>query len=59
MLTIILSIASVFAVMIIDATRSDYFDQLTLENLWISFLFLPIPVLSILYGIYQQKKGYN
>jgi len=58
-LTIILSIASVFAVMIIDAMRSDYFDQLTLENLWISFLFLPIPVFSILYGIYQQKKGYR
>ena len=58
-LTIILSIASVFAVVIIDSVRSDYFDQLTSQNLWISFLFLPIPVLSILYGIYQQKKGYR
>ncbi len=58
-LTIILSIASVFAVMIIDGIRSDYFDQLTSENLWISFLFLPVPILSVLYGIYQQKKGYR
>ncbi len=58
-LTIILSIASVFAVVIIDSVRSDYFEQLTSENLWISFLFLPVPILSVLYGIYQQKKGYR
>lgn len=58
-LLMILSIFSPIIAMTADAMRSDYFDQLISKNLWISFLFLPIPVLSILYGIYQQKKGYR
>lgn len=58
-LLIIMCIAAPFVGFAIDASMSDYFDQLISKNLWVSFLLLPIPVLSVVYGIYQQKKGYR
>ena len=37
----------------------DYFDQINCNNMVAFFVFTPIPLLSIIYGIYQNKKGYR
>ncbi|MBQ2875799.1 MAG: hypothetical protein IJE25_02175, partial [Clostridia bacterium] len=29
------------------------------ENMWIFFLFLPVPIASIVFGFYLKKKGYK
>ncbi len=34
-------------------------NQTMLENMWVFFLFLPIPIASIAFGFYLKKKGYK
>lgn len=34
-------------------------NQIMLENMWIFFLFLPVPIASIVFGFYLKKKGYK
>ena len=29
------------------------------ENMWVFFLFLPVPIASIVFGFYLKKKGYK
>ncbi len=31
----------------------------TTDNLWVCFLFLPIPIISIIFGFHLKKKGYK
>ncbi len=34
-------------------------NQAMTENMWVFFLFLPIPIASIVFGFYLKKKGYK
>jgi len=33
--------------------------QMITENMWVFYLFLPVPIMSIGYGFYLKKKGYK
>ena len=54
----VLSIASVFGAMITVATLSAI-NQMFTENMWLFFLFLPIPIASVVFGFFIKKKGYK
>lgn len=58
-LLFILSICSAWATMISIAIFSNVSQAMTSENMWIFFLFLPIPISSILFGFNLKKKGYK
>ena len=34
-------------------------NQAMIENTWVFFLFLPVPIASIVFGFYLKKKGYK
>lgn len=51
-----LSLISLPAAFIV-AKRMCGIDSLLIDNIWVSFLFLPIPVASLIYGIVLSKKG--
>ncbi len=56
---IVLSILSPLFGGVLTAYRNDYFDEITSANMWMLFLFLPLPILSIVYGIYLKKKKFR
>ncbi len=45
------------ALFVVNALSETY--HVMLENMWVFFLFLPIPIASILFGFYLKKKGYK
>lgn len=55
-LLIIVSILSPVFGFMLDGYKSDYFDDVTSANGWMLLLFVPIPLISVLYGIYLKKK---
>ena len=57
-LLVIFSIMTIWGAMMGVAIASAINRALT-ENMWIFFLFTPIPVASILFGFYLKKKGYK
>lgn len=57
-LLFVLSICTIWGALIGVAILSGINQAMT-ENMWIFFLFLPIPIASIVFGFYLKKKGYK
>ncbi len=43
----------------IESNHSDYFDNIVGANAWMLWLFIPIPLACVFYGMYLKKKGYK
>ena len=54
----VLSICTILGALIGVAILSGITQAMT-ENMWVFFLFLPIPIASIVFGFYLKKKGYK
>lgn len=54
----VLSICSIVGALVGVAVLSGI-NHATTENMWVFFLFTPIPVASIVFGFYLMKKGYK
>ena len=54
----VLSICTIWGALISVAILSEINQAMT-ENMWVFFLFLPIPIASIVFGFYLKKKGYK
>ena len=57
-LLFVLSICTILGALIGVAILSGI-NKATVENMWVFFLFLPIPIASIVFGFYLKKKGYK
>jgi len=57
-LLFVLSICTIWGALIGVAILSGINQAMT-ENMWVFFLFLPIPIASIVFGFYLTKKGYK
>ena len=57
-LLFVLSICTIWGALIGVAILSGINQAMT-ENMWIFFLFLPVPIASIVFGFYLKKKGYK
>ena len=57
-LLFVLSICTIWGALIGVAILSGINHAMT-ENMWIFFLFLPVPIASIVFGFYLKKKGYK
>ena len=57
-LLFVLSICTILGALISVAILSGINQAMT-ENMWIFFLFLPVPIASIVFGFYLKKKGYK
>ena len=57
-LLFVLSICTILGALIGVAILSGINQAMT-ENMWVFFLFLPIPIASIVFGFYLKKKGYK
>lgn len=57
-LLFVLSICTIWGALIGVAVLSGINQAMT-ENMWILFLFLPVPIASIVFGFYLKKKGYK
>ena len=55
----ILSICTIFGAMITVSVSFGINQAVVTENMWVFFLFLPIPIASIVFGFYLKKKGYK
>ncbi len=58
LLLFVLSICTIWGALIGVATLNGINQAMT-ENMWVFFLFLPIPIASIVFGFYLKKKGYK
>ena len=57
-LLFVLSICTIWgALMGVDILSG--INQAMTENMWVFFLFLPIPIASVVFGFYLKKKGYK
>ena len=54
----VLSICTIWGALIGVAILSGINQAMT-ENMWVFFLFLPVPIASIVFGFYLKKKGYK
>ena len=57
-LLFVLSICTILGALIGVAILSEINQAMT-ENMWVFFLFLPVPIASIVFGFYLKKKGYK
>lgn len=57
-LLFVLSICTIWGALLGVAILSGNNQTMT-ENMWVFFLFLPVPIASIVYGFYLKKKGYK
>lgn len=57
-LLFVLSICTILGALIVVAILSEINQAMT-ENMWVFFLFLPVPIASIVFGFYLKKKGYK
>ena len=57
-LLFVLSICTIWGALIGVSILSGINQAMT-ENMWIFFLFLPVPIASIVFGFYLKKKGYK
>ena len=57
-LLFVLSICTIWGALIAVAILSGINQAMT-ENMWVFFLFLPIPIASVVFGFYLKKKGYK
>ena len=53
-----LSLISVVAALCAVANITAYGSHTMTENMWVFFLFLPLPVSSVIFGYYLKKNGY-
>ena len=58
LLLFVLSICTIWGALIGVATLNGINQAMT-ENMWVFFVFLPIPIASIVFGFYLKKKGYK
>lgn len=58
-LLFVLSICTIWGALIGVAIFSEINLAMPVESMWILFLFLPIPIASIVFGFYLKGKGYN
>lgn len=58
-LLFVLSICTIWGALICVAILSEIYYAMMTESMWIFFLFLPIPIASIVFGFYLKKKGYK
>lgn len=56
-LLIVCSVASIFGAIICVGMASSSDPYSSTENMWLFFLFTPIPLASFIFGIYQNCKG--
>ena len=54
----VLSICTIWGALICVAILSGINQAMT-ENMWVFFLFLPVPIASIVFGFYLKRKGYK
>ena len=54
----VLSICTILGALIGVAILSGINQAMT-ENMWVFFLFLPVPIASVVFGFYLKKKGYK
>ena len=62
LISVVLFIASIFAVpaaMMSTALFSMDAPEEFINNIWIFFLFIPVPLASVIFGIVARKKGYK
>ena len=57
-LLFVLSICTIFGALLVVAILTGI-NQLMGKNMWVFFLFLPIPMASVGFGFYLKKKGYR
>lgn len=57
-LLFVLSICTIWGALIGVAILSNANQAMT-ENMWVFFLFLPVPIASVVFGFYLKKKGYK
>jgi len=57
-LLFVLSICTIWGALLGVAVLSEVNQAMT-ENMWVFFLFLPIPLASVVFGFYLKKKGYK
>ena len=57
-LLFVLSICTIWGALLFVAILSGTSQAMT-ENMWVFFLFLPVPIASIVFGFYLKKKGYK
>lgn len=57
-LLFVLSICTIWGALIAVAALSSI-NGMTVENTWAFFLFLPVPIASIVFGFYLKKKGFK
>ena len=57
-LLFVLSICTIWGALIGVSILSGINQAMT-ENMWVFFLFLPVPIASIIFGFYLKKKGYK
>ena len=55
---VIASICSFFVALTLEVIVSEE-NGLFLENMWLFFLFSPIPIASVIFGFYLKSKGYK
>ena len=58
-LLFVLSICAIWGAMLVLGILLSASKQVVTENIWVLFLFLPIPITSIAFGLYLKKKGYK
>lgn len=54
----VLSIATIFLALVCAVFASDA-NKLSVENMWVFFLFTPVPISSVIYGLFLKKRGYK
>ena len=57
-LLFVLTICTVLGALIGVSLLSEINQAMT-ENMWVFFLFLPVPIASVVFGFYLKKKGYK
>lgn len=59
--SVLLSVLSFLSIMgaMMGASALTSVNHATTENMWVFFLFLPIPIASIVFGYHLKKKGYK
>ncbi len=54
----VLSICTILGALICIAILCEI-EQMLIEKMWVFFLFVPVPISSIVFGFYLKKKGYK
>lgn len=58
LLLFVLSIGSIWGALL-GVAMLDEINHAMTKNMWVNFLFLPVPIVSIVFGFYLKKRGYK